>query len=144
MSALTRLQRRATQLWAAVFGSPRGLTGLLAWCLLLAAFFTMLGPMLADFSTYGFHDWDAHSAYRYITALSLKRYGEGPWWHPWLCGGVPAWGYVEGATNLVSPYLPFYLFADLRTALRLEVVGDGLLGLAGAYLLAQRFTRSAG
>jgi hypothetical protein len=98
--------------------------------------------MLRDFSTYGFHDWDAHAAYRYITTLSLREYHEGPWWHPWLCGGVPAWGYVEGAPNLVSPYLPFYLWADIRTALRIEVVGNGLIGLAGAWALARRFTTS--
>jgi hypothetical protein len=111
--------------------------------LLLAAFFALIWPMLEDFGTYGFHDWDAHSAYRYITTLSLKHYGEGPWWHPFLCGGVPAWGYVEGATNLVSPYLPLYLFTDIRSALRLEVAGNGLLALAGSYLLARRFTSSS-
>jgi hypothetical protein len=143
MSALIRLRQRAKEVWLAVWGSSRARTAVAAWCLLLLAFFSVLAPMLADFSTYGFHDWDAHSAYRYITTVSLKGYGAGPWWHPWLCGGVPAWGYVEGATNLVSPYLPLYLFTDIRTALRLEVVGDGLLGLLGAYLLAQRFTRSA-
>ncbi len=115
---------------------------LLAWAILLAGFFALLWPMLRDFSTYGFHDWDAHSAYRYITTLSLRRYHEGPWWHPWLCGGVPAWGYVEGAPNLVSPYLPFYLFADIRTALRFEVVGNGLIGIGGAYALARRFCES--
>lgn len=143
MSALLGLRRRATGYAVALFREREGRVAIAAWCLLLVAFFALLGPMLADFSTYGFHDWDAHSAYRYITALSLRRYGEGPWWQPWLCGGVPAWGYVEGATNLVSPYLPIYLFADIRTALRLEVVGDGLLGLWGAYLLARRFSRSA-
>ncbi|HET9929246.1 MAG TPA: hypothetical protein VFQ35_01105, partial [Polyangiaceae bacterium] len=115
---------------------------LLAWVILLSGFVALLWPMLRDFSTYGFHDWDAHATYRYITALSVRRYHEGPWWHPWLCGGVPAWGYVEGAPNLISPYLPVYLFADLRTALRVEVVGNGLIGLAGAYVLARRSCES--
>ncbi|MFZ5895314.1 MAG: hypothetical protein ACOY0T_29930 [Myxococcota bacterium] len=114
----------------------------LVWLILLGAFAALLAPMLRDFSTYGFHDWDAHAAYRYITTLSLRQYGEGPWWHPWLCGGVPAWGYVEGAPNLVSPYLPFYLWADIRAAIRVEVIGNGLIGLAGAYTLARHFTRS--
>jgi len=113
-----------------------------AWVSLGAGLLVLLAPMLADFSTFGFHDWDVETAYRYITVLSLKQYGEGPWWHPWLCGGFPAFGHVEGATNLVSPYLPLYLLADLRTAIRLEVVGAGLTGLCGAYLLAGRFTRS--
>lgn len=115
---------------------------LLALGVLLSGLVGLLWPMLRDFSTYGFHDWDAHAAYRHITTLSLRRYHEGPWWHPWLCGGVPAWGYVEGAPNLVSPYLPIYLLCDIRTALRLEVVGNAIIGLVGAYALARRFCAS--
>ena len=44
----------------------------------------VLWPMLEDWSTYGFHDWDVMTSYRYITVLSLKQYGEGPWWNPWM------------------------------------------------------------
>src|SRR5262245_41040763 len=131
--------------WGALrqtLATPAGQVAGVALALVVGAYFVALAPMLADFSTYGFHDWDAHAAYRYITTLSLGRYGEGPWWHPYLCGGVPAWGYVEGAPNLVSPYLPFYLFADIRTAIRVEVVGNGLLGIAGAFVLARRFSSS--
>jgi hypothetical protein len=109
---------------------------------LLCALAAVLAPMLRDFSTYGFHDWDVETAYRHITTLSIKRYGELPFWHPFLCGGAPAWGYVEGATNLVSPYLPIYLLFDVRTAIRIEVVGGALIGLTGAYAFATRFTQS--
>ncbi|MET0789917.1 MAG: hypothetical protein ABW061_00220, partial [Polyangiaceae bacterium] len=76
---------------------------------LLSTLFKILGPMLEDFHTFGFHDWDAETAYRYITVISLKRYHEGPWWHPWLCGGFPAFGDTETASNFISPYLPLYL-----------------------------------
>src|SRR4030095_7625315 len=71
-----------------------------------------------------------------------KEYGEGPWWAPWWCGGAPGWGYVEGATNVVSPYLPLYLLADIRTAIRVEVFGQALLGMAGAYLFAGTLSKS--
>ena len=84
------------------------------------ALWYVLSAMLADWSTFGFHDWDVMSAYRYITVLSLKEYGEGPWWHPWLCGGFPAFGHFEGASNLVSPYLPVYLIADIQHAIRID------------------------
>src|SRR5687768_9961908 len=108
--------------------SRRELLGVVAGLAIpIVALLYVTGPMLADFSTYGFHDWDVETAYRYITVQSLAH-GEGPWWHPWLCGGVPAWGYVEGAPNLVSPYLPLYLLADVRTAIRLELLGQGVLG----------------
>jgi hypothetical protein len=119
----------------------RALSTAAAACVLVGLLHHVLAPMLADFSTYGFHDWDVATAYRYITVLSLS-YGEAPWWHPYLCGGVQAWGYSEGATNFVSPYLPFYYFADVRTAIRVEVFGQGLLGLAGAYAFASSFTTS--
>lgn len=123
-----------TQVW-------RWLPAFLAGVLLVGALLVVLHPMLADFSTYGFHDWDVETAYRYITTVSLRA-GEGPWWHPWLCGGVPGFGYPEVASNLVSPYLPLYLWADLRTAIRLEVLGQGLCGLAGTYVFASALTRS--
>jgi hypothetical protein len=121
--------------------SWRVLTTVLGAALLVGSLVFVLAPMLADFSTYGFHDWDVETAYRYITVKSLQH-GEGPWWHPWLCGGVPAFGYPEGATNFVSPYLPLYLAFDLRTALRLEVLGQGLLGLLGTFAFAGTLTRS--
>ena len=111
--------------------------------MLLATLFEILGPMLADFHTYGFHDWDVESAYRYITVVSLRQYHEGPWWHPWLCGGFPAFGDTETASNFISPYLPLYLLADLRVAIRFEVIGGALTGLVGTFLLARRFSRSA-
>jgi hypothetical protein len=117
------------------------LAGVVSAATLVGLLYFVLSPMLADFSTYGFHDWDVETAYRYITVLSLEH-GEAPFWHPYLCGGVQAWGYSEGATNLVSPYLPIYLWFDVRTAIRLEVLGQGLLGMAGAYAFASSFTTS--
>ncbi|HEX3851103.1 MAG TPA: hypothetical protein VHW01_09065, partial [Polyangiaceae bacterium] len=124
-------------------GTARCLAFAGAAALLLATLFKILGPMLADFHTYGFHDWDVESAYRYITVVSIKQYHEGPWWHPWLCGGFPAFGDTETASNFLSPYLPLYLLTDLRVAIRLEVIGGALTSLVGTFLLARRFTKSA-
>jgi hypothetical protein len=104
---------------------------------------TLLGPIFQSMTTYGFHDWDSHSAYRYATIASLKHYHVLPWWNPWLGGGFPAWAYVEGATNFISPYLPFYLLLPVQVAERFEILGATLTGLISAYLLAGRVTRSA-
>jgi hypothetical protein len=101
----------------------------------------LLGPIFADVSKYGLHDWDSSAAYRYISVLSIKRYHEFPFWHPFLCGGFPAWAFAEGATNVVSPYLPFYLLLPLGLALRIEVLGSAITGLLFAYLFASRFTQ---
>ncbi|HEY4187849.1 MAG TPA: hypothetical protein VGP07_22430 [Polyangia bacterium] len=101
----------------------------------------IFAPFFADPRAMGFQDWDVQAAYRYVTVLAL-RHGQLPWWNPWLCGGFPAWGYAEGATNLVSPWLPIYLVFSFPLALRLEAVAATLAGVAGAYLLAGRFSRS--
>lgn len=108
---------------------------------LLAARWT-LAPIFTEKDTFGIHDWDAHTAHRYIPLLSLLRYHEGPWWSPWFCGGYPSWGYGESSPNVVSIFFPVYLFASLPTALRIEVVGTTLLGGIGAGMLAGRYTRS--
>lgn len=112
-----------------------------SWLVLTLALAYALSPFFADLKTFGFHDWDSHAAYRYITVLALKH-GEPPWWHPYISGGYPAWGYVEGATNFISPYLPIYLLFPIEIAIRLETAGSALTALAGAYLLTSRFTRS--
>jgi hypothetical protein len=115
----------------------------LALLILAVAALLMLSHVLGRFDTLGYHDWDIHAAYRHVTTVSLLEYREAPWWHPWLCGGFPAFGHPEGATNFVSPYLPLYLLADVRVALRLELLGATLTGLLGAFFLARRFTASA-
>jgi hypothetical protein len=103
----------------------------------------MLWPMLERWDTYGFHDWDLSSSHRYITRVSLRDYGELPFWNPWVCGGFPALGFIDGASNLISPYLPVYLFLDVRTAIRVEALGATIVAAAGAYVFALRLTRSA-
>ncbi len=107
--------------------------------LLLAAW--VFAPFFADVRSMGFQDWDSQAAYRYVTVLAL-RHGQAPWWNPWFCGGFPAWGYVEGATNFVSPFAPLYFLFSFPLALRLEALGATLVAVLGAFLLAGRFTRS--
>jgi hypothetical protein len=101
----------------------------------------VFAPFFADVRAMGFQDWDSQAAYRYVTVLAL-RHGQPPWWNPWLCGGFPAWGYAEGATNLVSPFAPLYFLFSFPLALRLEAVAATLVAVLGAFLLAGRFTRS--
>ena len=101
----------------------------------------VFAPFFSDVGTMGFQDWDSQAAYRYVTVLAL-RHGQPPWWNPWFCGGFTAWGYAEGATNLVSPFAPLYLLFSFPLALRLEAVAATIVAVLGAFLLAGRFTRS--
>lgn len=117
----------------------------LAWvtalaCLVVPAF-VVLAPWLRDTTTYGFHDWDVVTSHRYLAVLSLSRYHELPGWNPYACGGFPGWAYIESGTIVVSPFLPAYLLLPMPLAIRVEVLGMGLLGAVGAYLLASRFVR---
>ncbi len=102
----------------------------------------VVSPFLSSASTLGFHDWDVETSHRYLTKLSLLRYGEAPLWNPFACGGFPEWGYIEGGTIVVSPWLLPYLVLPIPIALRVEVIGMALLSALGAYALAGRFTRS--
>lgn len=121
---------------------------LAAWMVSLIAIVApvliVVWPWWTQRSTFGFHDWDVQTSHRYLSATSITEYGEWPGWDPYACGGFPAWGYVESGTNIVSPFLPFYLWGDIRTAIRIEVLGMTLLGATGAFAVAGRFTNSLG
>ena len=121
---------------------PSRAAAALAGAAMLLAVAMVLLPWLRTPGTFGFHDWDVATAQRYLTILSLRRFHELPGWNPYACGGFPSWGYAEGAPTLVSPWLPFYLALPLPWALRVEALGMALLGAAGAYQLAGRFSAS--
>jgi hypothetical protein len=122
--------------------SPATLSELVAAATVVALPIIVLWPWLRDRSTYGFHDWDVQTSHRYLVKKTLLEFGQFPGWNPYACGGFPAWGYVESGTIVVSPWLPLYLFADMRLALRAEVLGMAWLGAVGTYVLAGHFTKS--
>jgi hypothetical protein len=115
---------------------------LLAAATVVSTVAIVCSPWLTNLWTLGFHDWDVETSHRYLVKLSLLRYGELPGWNPYACGGFPAWGFIEGGTILVSPWLVPYLVLPMALSLRVEVIGMGLLGVAGAYAVAGRFSRS--
>lgn len=145
-NAVVRARDRMRGLLSRLEGSPRArfrlVAALIAALTVLVPPFVVVGPWLADTSTFGFHDWDVQTSHRYLAVQSILKYGELPGWNPYACGGFPAWSYVESGTIVVSPWLPFYLLADIRLALRVEVLGMALLGSLGTYLAASRFTAS--
>ena len=99
-------------------------------------------PMFFDLSTYGGHDWDEVLAHRLIVRQALRDYFQFPGWNPYACGGFAAWSNPQGAAVLVSPLLPLYLIAELRLALRLEVVFAALCAAWGTWLWTSRYTKS--
>ncbi len=140
MVPLAIMNRRAW-LANAIRQRTGGLARILAWATVVAPLAVVAYPWLAA-STYGLQDWDFQTAQRYLTKVSLLEYGQAPFWNPYACGGLPAWGYIESATTLVSPWIVPYLALPLPVALRIEILGSGLVGAAGAFAVAGRFTRS--
>jgi hypothetical protein len=119
----------------------RGLTVVALALGCASAIRVLFGPWFRELDTLGFHDWDTAAFYRAETVWALRQWAF-PFWDPFLCGGFPAWGYAEGAPNLVSPFLPAYLALPLPLALRVEGVGATLIALGGAYGFASCHTRS--
>jgi hypothetical protein len=115
-----------------------------AWVIILGTIAVVTSPYFTDLDRYGGHDWDSVTFFRYFTVQSIKRFHQFPFWDPYACGGHDAWGYIDSDTTVVSPWLPLYLFADLRLALRIETAGMALISALGVWTLAGRFTRSAG
>lgn len=121
-----------------------GVPKALAWIAILAMIALAVAPMFHEFVTYGGHDWDTMAVNRYLAVKSFKTFGQFPFWNPYACGGHPGWGGIEGDTNVVSPFLPLYLTVPLQVAERFEVAAVAVLSAIGTWLLAGRFTRSAG
>jgi len=99
-------------------------------------------PTFRDVTLLAGHDWDAMEAYRYLVVKTIRRFHQFPFWNPYSCGGHPVWGGVESDTTIVSPFFPVYFLVRLPLALRIELVGNALLALSGAWMFAGRFTRS--
>ncbi len=99
-------------------------------------------PLLAHPWTLGQRNWDQMNAQRYVVVKTLARFHQFPFWDPWSCGGHAAWGAQESAPIVVSPFLPAYLWLPLAIAERVEIIGWALVGAAGTWVLARRFTRS--
>ena len=116
---------------------------LLAWAVVLTTIGIVVGPAFHDIRTLGTHDWDQIESHRYLLYKSVHAYGQFPFWNPYGCGGHPSWAGIESGTTIVSPWLPFYLFAPLAIALKVEIAGTALISAVGTWLLAGRFTKSA-
>ncbi len=117
---------------------------LLAWSVVLGMIGVVCSPSFVNVRSLGFHDWDQMEAHRYLVTKTIRVYHQFPFWNPYGCGGHTSWGGLESGTVIVSPWLLPYLFLQLGTAMRVELVGMALLSAVGTWLLAGRFTRSPG
>jgi hypothetical protein len=99
-------------------------------------------PLLAHPWTLGAHNWDQMNTQREVVVKTMLRFRQFPFWDPYECGGHSAWGALESDPIVVSPWLPVYLLAPLPIAIRIEILVSALVGAAGCWVLASRFTES--
>jgi hypothetical protein len=116
----------------------------LAWAGILALILGVNAGTLSETHLLGTHDWDQMYAHRYLVSKTIREYGQFPFWNPYSCGGHTAWGGLESAVTVVSPWLPAHLLFSLPLATRIEIVGTALLSAIGTWLFAGRFTKSPG
>jgi len=120
------------------------LAKVVAWGGILAMIACAVAPIFNELTSFGGHDWDTMVVNRHLVIKSIKSFHQFPFWNPYACGGHPAWANVEGDTTVVSPFFPLYFLAPLQIAQRVEVTVVALFSAIGTWLLAGRFTRSAG
>jgi hypothetical protein len=116
---------------------------IVAWCAVLGMIGYVVAPAFKDKLSLGTHDWDQMEAHRMIVRRSIREFGQFPFWNPYGCGGSPSWAGMESGSTIVSPWLPFMLFASLPFAVKVEMTGTALISAIGVWLLAGRFTKSA-
>ena len=116
---------------------------LVAWAVVLWMIGVVVAPAFKDPRSLGSHDWDQMEAHRFLVWKTIREYRQFPFWNPYGCGGCPSWAGMESGSTVVSPWLPFVLFASLPIAIKAEIVGTAFISAVGTWLFAGRFTRSA-
>lgn len=121
---------------------PRAVAAIVGGIAVAVMIAVVMAPWFKNLSTLGFHDWDVQESHRLLAITSIFHYREIPGWNPYACGGFPAWGYVEGGTVVVSPFFLAYAILPMAAALRVEVLGMAIIGAAGAWAAASRYSES--
>jgi hypothetical protein len=116
---------------------------LVAWGIILGMIGFVVAPAFKDMQSLGSHDWDQMEAHRLLVRRSIREFRQFPFWNPFGCGGSPSWAGMESGSTVVSPWLPFVLYASLPVAVKAEMAGTAVIAAVGTWLLAGRFTRSA-
>jgi len=116
---------------------------LVAWAIILGMIGFVVAPAFKDMQSLGSHDWDQMEAHRLLVRRTIREFKQFPFWNPFGCGGSPSWAGMESGSTVVSPWLPFILYASLPVAVKVEMAGTALIAAIGTWLLAGRFTKSA-
>ena len=96
--------------------------------------------LLHDFSYWGYHD-GVHYQFHFVsTYRSIVEFAEAPLWNPWYLGGMPL--LANPQTFVPDPWFLVDLLMGPIPAIRIKIVGQFALGLAGAYWCARQFRLS--
>lgn len=80
---------------------------------------------------FGREDWDQILAQGEACALTIREYGQFPWWNPWNCGGMPL-----ASHPLCSPRFLLNAWFGTEEMARISLALHLLIAVAGAHRLA--------
>lgn len=90
-------------------------------------------PYLTQPKTVLTYDWDYFSQMYEAFRVSVIKYGQFPWFNPWVAGGVPL--YANPQFGLVSIQAILVLIFGTLVGLKISIILYALLGMWGIYCL---------
>ncbi len=103
---------------------------------LLALYYTL--PFLLKLKYWGVRDWDLFTTIAAVPAGEILKFGQFPFWNPYLAGGNILFHHPEVA--VLTPFFLLYLLFGAVVGLKLQVLIAYFLGFWGS----QRLFRSLG
>lgn len=100
--------------------------------LLLSLIFT--SPILISGNNLGIQDWDMHFAYLESARKSILEFKQFPFWNPYLCGGIPAFGHPESSIFSLT-FILVLIFQTIQ-GVKISIFIHYFIGMLGFYLLA--------
>jgi hypothetical protein len=117
--------------------SPSRADRLVPWALRLATA-SLVVPLLSHPDGFGFADWDFVLDKFEAARVTIARFGQFPWWNPWIRGGFPLAANPQiGAVSMATPLvlaLGTVPGLAVATALCLLIAVEGAYRLAFAWL----------
>jgi hypothetical protein len=102
--------------------------------LLLLVSLVFTSPILLSGNNLGIQDWDMHFAYLESARKIILEFKQFPFWNPYLCGGIPAFGHPE--SSIFSLTFIFVLIFQTVYGVKISIFLHWFIGMLGFYLLA--------
>ena len=114
--------------------------GLAIFAMALVAGGVMWAPAFYEVDHSGWGDWQQMHHWAEVGVVSMRRWGEFPFWNPHHCGGVPHWGQPQ-AQNFSPIWMLLHLPFGTHLGHKLWILFHHVIGFAGLYLAARKLEK---